>query len=119
MLSDSLKEISNIGMSSYFENKLTLQLNQSLAEIEADKYKYQSPTHNKGIGFISTYDPRYSRIILHKKDYYPLRPLRKVGDIPNINFIYYEDSKFYIYPFNGADILQIDITNPDFFANDS
>lgn len=57
LLQEELKEISSLGLTNWFENNIKLN-NWS-----------NQPSLSNGTGYISTYDPRYKRIIITKKDF--------------------------------------------------
>jgi hypothetical protein len=121
-LTDTLKEISTQGMNAFFEKELTLELQRELTKLDLT-YPYRAITHPRGIGFMSVYDPRYKRVIFTKKDYKPLRRVRRIGEIPNVGDLYYDETTadFYYYTTNLPNVTPIktEVTNPKFFEDKS
>lgn len=114
-LSDSMGEISSIKMSSFFEEQLPSALNKAYRELTGEDYSYTwQTTSNKGVGVIATYDPRFKRLILHKKDYTPLYPFKVKGTSTLKDFIYVENNKFYTN--TGTEVF---FTDPIWFKDKS
>ena len=74
MLQEGLKEISNDGFRNFFENNLGLTLSNQCKKEYGQDYFIKSPTSFNGIGYIATYDTRYRRLILHKRDFEIIDP---------------------------------------------
>jgi hypothetical protein len=69
-IAKGLDEISNAGMRNWFENNLPMQLPVQMKKLDRDcGCMDTAPTSPYGIGLLATYDPRYRRYILAKKDY--------------------------------------------------
>lgn len=65
----SLKPISNMGLSSYFKKNLEVSLDKEYYKIYNEKYPYSNnPSNPVGTGFISVYDSRKNRVLITKKD---------------------------------------------------
>lgn len=111
-LSDSLAEISSLKMTSFFRNNLASDLVTQYKKLTGEDFQYPwQITSQYGVGIICTYDPRYARLILHKKDYTPKLPLAKFADKKGDQFIYTKDSKFY----TSKDV-EIALTNTQYFT---
>ena len=66
----SLQPISINGMNSFFKNNLRSKYSESYYEENKEDYPYDNnPSNPEGTGFIATYDSRYERILLTKKDF--------------------------------------------------
>ena len=74
MLQEGLKEISNDGFRNFFENNLGLTLSNQCKKEYGQDYFIKSPTNFNGIGYTATYDTRYRRLILHKRDFEIIDP---------------------------------------------
>jgi hypothetical protein len=98
-MSSSMKEISLLGMNTFFEKELTLHLQKELSRINR-VYPYRATTHPLGIGFVSAYDPRYKRVLITKKDYKPLRPVKLIGQIPTTTDLFYDETTADFYRYN-------------------
>lgn len=62
--------ISDIGMRSWFKQNLPNRWSKQYKDLTGVVYPYlDNPYHEFGEGITSVYDPRYERLILHKKDY--------------------------------------------------
>lgn len=69
LLAGQLREISQDGINSFFEDNIEITFSKQYKRITGNAYPYTNPTHKYGVGFSTVYDPRYKRIIIHKKDY--------------------------------------------------
>jgi len=67
LMKDQLSEISNLGMSKWFEDNLGFEITNHVAS------SITSLTDNPivGMGFHSVYDPKFKRILLTKREYVP------------------------------------------------
>lgn len=100
---ETIKNISLIGERNWFENNLTPHLSKQLFDkYGVDFLHKNNPANPNGIGYLSTYDTRFERIILTKKDYRLLNDkliLLKVvanKELAGDEFIYsLEDGNFY------------------------
>ncbi len=111
-LSDSLAEISSLKMTSFFRNNLSSDLATQYKKATGEDYPYSwQMTSDRGVGIITTYDPRYARLILHKKDYTPKLPLLKFATKRDPKYIYVKDSKFY----TSTDV-EVSLTDANYFT---
>lgn len=70
LLQDSIREISALGMHSFFEEKLPMVLpDQYLAVVGTEYPGNDNLAHPTGVGIMCTFDNRYDRLILTKRDY--------------------------------------------------
>lgn len=114
-LSSSLAEISSIKMSAFFEKELPSVLNTRYKVVTGIDYNNNWQFVGKAsLGVFITYDPRYKRIILTKKDYIPLYGLKLQGSSKDKNSIYVKDSKFYTW-----DNTEIQLTSTSYFKDNS
>ena len=73
-----LKEISQIGLNSWFKNNLPIQLDKTFYKDNKTKYPYENnPSNILGTGFIMTYDTQKERLILTKKDLLLTKSIKK------------------------------------------
>lgn len=100
LMREGLQEISQDGMRNWFENNLTIEFLKDWPD-----YPYNSTHHKNGVGFIATYDPRYRRIIIHKRDFKIL------------------DKDIATYTVEGSKILrngsEVDLSDKRYFENKS
>lgn len=88
----SNNEISMQGMRNWFEENIELQLNKQWKKLFGEEYlKVNQPSLINGIGFITTYDPRYKRIIITKKDY---KIIEENTFLPNQQYNLTDSKKF-------------------------
>jgi len=67
---NKLDPISNVGEFSWFKNNTTIKFDESYYDSNTKVYPYRdNPSNEYGTGFILSYDSRYERILLTKKDY--------------------------------------------------
>lgn len=78
LFNDKLTEISNQGLRNWFENNLEF----SLDPITISLLGTDNPSNPIGVGFTVSYDKRYRRIILSKKDYKPIPNSGVVFNVP-------------------------------------
>ncbi len=84
LLSDSPKNISVDGLNSWFENNLKPFLSKQFFDNLGVNYPYDNnPSNPIGVGYISTNDTRFNRIIITKRDYLYLGDWSKV--VTNFN----------------------------------
>jgi hypothetical protein len=69
MFSESITEVSSLGMEKWFLDNAPFQLEQLGIDLELSGFDTDSPTSN--FGFVATYDPKYKRIILTKRELIP------------------------------------------------
>jgi hypothetical protein len=70
LFNDKLDEISNRGLRNWFENNIPFNLNPAF--INLLNSSSDNPSNPNSVGFTVSYDKRYRRIILTKRDYTPL-----------------------------------------------
>lgn len=122
LLSNQLTELSRKGLSNFFENNLNIQLADLVYQESGLQYAYLNrPFHPNGVGIITAYDPRFQKLIIHKRDFTPRYNLEYFTAGTTNNTIYYDT------PANGArfffvkngDIFSINLTDPEYFENKS
>lgn len=69
LLTNSLKDLSLEGMRTYFQKNAPLKFLDQFKLLTGQTYTNTSTVSDEGVGYISTYDPRFKRLIVHKKDY--------------------------------------------------
>jgi hypothetical protein len=70
LFNDKLDEISNRGLRNWFENNIPFNLNPVFVNFLNSTS--DNPSNPNSVGFTVSYDKRYRRIILTKRDYTPL-----------------------------------------------
>lgn len=82
-MGDSIKEISGMGMSTYFRDALKGQLSAQLYKATGLVFpNTNNPTNPSGVGCLACHDVRYKRILFSKRDY-----LIKEAYIPTLDII--------------------------------
>lgn len=69
LLTNQIEDISLDGMRNFWQNNGGIELHKQFELLSANKYPFKGTTSKVGAGFISTYDPRYKRVIVHKRDF--------------------------------------------------
>jgi len=69
LYSESIVEISSLGMEKWFLNHTPFRLEELGIDLELTGFKLDSPTSY--FGFIATYDPKFKRVILTKRERIP------------------------------------------------
>lgn len=103
LLTNQLNDISLNGMRNFWQENGILHFDEQYYRIVGSHYPNQSTSSPVGIGYITTYDPRFKRLIFHKKDY-------KIKEDYESSFSYYTN-----YPpppatltFNGTSFYKTD-----------
>lgn len=112
IITNEVNDLSLKGMRNFFQNNGNLKFLKQYKEITGEDFPFSSTS--AGVGYISSYDPRYKRLILHKKDFeilpeytstFEYNPSRVSG------ILRFDGSKFY---FNDQ---EVETTNTNFFRN--
>ena len=72
MMGESIEEVSSLGMEKWFLDNIPYAI-ESYLDFSLNSLNFDSPTEN--FGFNATYDPKYKRIILSKKELVPIGAL--------------------------------------------
>jgi hypothetical protein len=72
MMGESIEEVSSLGMEKWFLDNIPYAI-ESYLDFSLNTLNFDSPTEN--FGFNATYDPKYKRIILSKKELVPIGAL--------------------------------------------
>lgn len=120
---DKLEEISLPIQRFLYEN-----LHFSFAELyrrtaEKDYPLLDNHTASWGLGLITGLDYSNSRLIVHKKDFYPLYPIQVMNwepeiIIPENTLVYFENTGQWVFN-NGEDTITAYFTNEELFENKS
>lgn len=113
--------ISSTGMESHFKNNLKSFLSKQLYDKFGVNFLLDNnPANQNGIGYISTYDTRYKRLIFTKRDYYIIQEkldvliLTDTIPVSGIDFKYNSSNGLF---YQGT--TQILFSNSDYFENRS
>jgi hypothetical protein len=135
--SGQLKEISQVGMEQWFKKYLPLKFSKQYKDITGLDYTIRHTADKNAIGFQSAFDPRFKRLILHKKDYLMINPdtfiLIAFGDPepdPEMYTLYAvpgdpetdpEYIHWYYYNVDGEEStwVETDLNNTTYFENES
>lgn len=116
LFDDQLNEISNRGLRNWFRDHGKLQIKKFIKDYPLESLY----TNVGGFGFMSVYDPKYRRLIIHKKDYVPVDPTSFGGVLPEVppidDMLYYsvEDNGQIRWWRNGVEIFD---NNSTYFQN--
>lgn len=127
LLSNTLEDLSLMGMRNFWQENGDVKFLDQFFQITGEKFPFKSTSALHGVGYISTYDPRYKRIIVHKRDF-KLRSTNKfyyvplATDIPlNSTYIPVKSTGFNGFNFyynNASGVAElIDFDRIDFFEN--
>lgn len=113
------------GMRNFWQENGNIEFNDQYKLLTGEYYPLQSTVNINGVGFITTYDSRFKRLIFHKKDY-------KIRDEYINNFTVVDGisiSDNFTLWFNGTDFFYngkpgsttetVDIKNTTYFENKS
>lgn len=69
LMSDTLEEISNYGMKTFFEENLDFEINKQLISKGLTTLTANNPNYQYGIGYVVGFDDKYNRILFTKRDF--------------------------------------------------
>jgi hypothetical protein len=133
--SGQLKEISQVGMEQWFRRYLPLMFTKQYKELTGLEYLIKHTADKNAVGYQTVFDPRYKRIIIHKKDYLIIDPdkFTSIGfeqELPDPEqFNLYSELqdpetdpeyiRWYYYNEDENEWRETDLNNPDYFINES
>jgi hypothetical protein len=117
LMREGLEEISNRGLQMWLRDNLSFNLKRFVSELDPVKLY----THVNGVGLQSVYDPKYRRLIIHKRDYIPAAGITFGGLLPvspAANTLYYAiaENGFIYWEYNGT---PVEVSNSTLFENKS
>lgn len=68
-LKDNLEDLSLTGLRNHWQEQGDIKFVQQFTQLTDTDFPFKSTTSPAGIGYISTYDPRFKRLIVHKRDF--------------------------------------------------
>ena len=133
--SGQLKEISQVGMEQWFRRYLPLMFTKQYKELTGLEYLIKHTADKNAVGYQTVFDPRYKRIIIHKKDYLIIDPdkFTSIGfeqELPDPEqFNLYSELqdpetdpeyiRWYYYNEDENEWRETNLNNPDYFINES
>lgn len=69
LLSTTLEDTSLTGLRNFWQENGNVQFEEQFLQLTGQPYNIKSTSSPIGVGYISTYDPRFKRIIVHKRDF--------------------------------------------------
>lgn len=127
LFTDSFNDLSNTGLRNFFQENGDIKFLNQFKRLSDVDYTNYSTSSFDGVGYISTYDPRYKRIIIHKRDFLLLPQFEstfkyEVGSISSIinpnNSVIFNGDNFYYRDENGNDTI-ITLEDSNYFENKS
>lgn len=111
--------ISKITMDAWFKEHLPSELSTAFESATGEKFPYKDATmHKYGIGVISTIDPKHKRLILHKKDFMPLKPVSTNLDDLLSGKLVWDGTRFLVNA-KGDFVKIVEFSDKEYFANKS
>lgn len=127
-IASGVNEISAQGMSAFFEENLPLQLKDQLNGLGISYPYTESTSSPYSIGVSLGWDPRFKRLLLHKRDYRLIEDkfLGILDSQTNDQVLYYnqdkiawdEETKQFV-KYEGANQVPVKLTNQNFFEDKS
>lgn len=118
---EGVQDVSIRGMRNWFENNLKDNLSKQLFDNLNVEYKFKNnPANALGVGYLSTYDTRYERILITKRDY--LIVPEKLAQLVVSDIIPVVGTQFIYCTLNGffyQGTTQIFLDDTDYFENKS
>lgn len=128
LLSSSLEDISLSGLRNFWQENGDVKFEKQFYQMAGEPYGIESTSSPLGVGYISTYDPRYKRIIIHKRDYKLLPQWENTfiyepqgvdapaEGVTETNVVWYNGFNFY-YNDKDGNYERIDFDSIDYFEN--
>lgn len=94
---DGVNELNYQGLRNELEENIPIQFLLSFEQITDGKIKYplySNTINDYGVGFISVFDTRFKRTIIHKRDFIPLVSFTILSDLSQVGDFVYNFSSF-------------------------
>lgn len=133
--SGQLKEISQVGMEQWFRRYLPLMFTKQYKELTGLDYTIRHTADKNSVGYQTVFDPRYKRVIIHKKDYLIIDPEKFIAigyqqELPDFEqYNLYSELqnpetdpeyiKWYYYDEEENEWRETSLNNVDYFINES
>lgn len=123
LLSNQLSDLSINGLRNFWQENGDLKFVTQYKELTSLDYSILYTTSPIGVGYNLTFDPRFKRVIIHKKDYEILKqytPNFKYSVVPitNEDTLWFDGTKYYYNPDNSTTI-EVTFGDPEYFENKS
>lgn len=69
LLNDKLNDLSTTGLRNFWKENGEIYFLKQYEQLTGNTYPHTFLTSDVGVGYIITFDPRYKRVIIHKRDY--------------------------------------------------
>jgi len=98
LITNELNDLSLKGLRNFWQENGKLEFDKQFYQKTGTHYPNISTSSSTGVGYITTYDPRFKRIIVHKKDYklLPNYTLIYQTTNPGVESIWY-NGRFFFY----------------------
>ena len=119
-IDNQLEDLSLKGMRNFWQENGKLEFDKQFYQKTGEHYPNLSTSSETGIGYITTYDPRFKRIIIHKKDYkfYANYKVFYQVDTPTEESIWF-DGRWFYYVNSDLETTLITLEDSTFFENKS
>lgn len=117
-----IESMSSKGLTQWFKEKLPSELQSEYYRVLGRDYPLKSTLNINGIGNLLYYDPRFKRLLLTKRDFYPLNLKINFEDFPGhsiSNGSFYQEETNEWYTLNNGDPEIIYPQQPEWFENKS
>ena len=130
LLNNQLNDLTNQGMRQFWQNNGKVFFLEQFFNLTSTRFPVLSTSSSSGVGYISTYDPRFKRLIIHKRDFEilpeyaaKLQYVNQVIDDPfdlegTPNILFFNNFNFYLTDANGIP-YKVDLNNSLIFRNPS
>lgn len=127
LLTNQLNDLSIQGMRNFWEENGKIELFEQFRDLTSIEFPYKSTTN--GVGYISTYNPRFKTIIVHKRDYkilpawqnsfhYEDALVDEPLDYAEPNALWYNNFNYY-HNDSGGTAVMVSLDSPIYFENKS
>jgi hypothetical protein len=123
LLSDKLNDLSTNGMRNFWQENAEVSYESQYLNLTGEIYNHQYTTSSIGVGYIVTFDPRYKRIIIHKRDYSILPAYQQNFQFTDSTIdgltLWFDGINYYYNTENEGETIPVTFGNPLFFENKS
>jgi hypothetical protein len=120
--SGQIESLSSKGLTQWFKERLSSDLQNEYYRVLGRDYPLKSSLAVNGIGCILYYDPRFKRLMVTKRDFYPLNLKINFEEFPggsSSNASYYQEESDEWYTLSSGTPTVIYTQQPQWFENKS
>lgn len=123
LLADKLNDLSMNGMRNFWQENAEVFYKSQFHNLTGETYEHDFLTSDIGVGYIVTFDPRYKRAIIHKRDYTILpayqAAFQVTDDTEDPVTLWFDGTNYFYNTEAEGTTIPVEFGNPLFFENKS